>query len=167
MVISKGSYGHGQFKNVLPYPVQIPYLPVRGRKLPRFMGCCIGPRMEICGISGLPIPIVPRLQQSNGNIKRKLRHGEFKNVLPYPVQIPYLPVRGRKLPRFMGCCIGPRMEICGISGLPIPIVPRLQQSNGNIKRKLRAWRVQKCITLVREDTVLTSEVPQITPFHRG
>ena len=94
-------------------------------------------------------------------------HGEFKNVLPYSVHIPYLPVRGRKVPRFIRGSIGPRMEICGNSGLPILMVPRLHQSNGNMKRNILAWRVQKCITLVGTDTVLTSAVPESTPFHGG
>ena len=56
------------------------------------------------------------------------------------------------------------MEICGILGLPIPIVPRLHQSNSYVNRKLRAWRVQKCIPLVGADTVLTSAGPQIPRF---
>ena len=81
------------------------------------------------------------------------------------MQIPYLPVRGRKVPRFMGGSIGSRVEIRGTSGLPIPMVPRLHQSHGNIKRKLRAWRVQKCITLVGAYTVLTRAGPQISLFH--
>ena len=68
---------------------------------------------------------------------------------------------------FLGGCIGPRMEICGISGVPIPMVPRLHQSNGHMKRKLRAWRVEKCISLVGADTVLTSAGPQTTPCHGG
>ena len=38
MVISKGSYGYGELKNVLPLSFQKQYLPVRGRKLPHFMG---------------------------------------------------------------------------------------------------------------------------------
>ena len=59
------------------------------------------------------------------------------------------------------------MEICGTSGLPIRIVLRLHQSNGYMKRKLQAWRVQKCITLVGADTVLTNAGPQSTPFHGG
>ena len=54
---------------------------------------------------------------------------------------------------FLGGCIGPRMEICGTSGLAIPMVPRLHQSNGHMKRNLQAWRVQKCISLVGADTV--------------
>ena len=91
-------------------------------------------------------------------------HGEFKNVLPQSVQIPYLPLRGSKVPRFMGGSIGPRMEICETSALPIYMISRLHQSNGYIKRKLRAWRVQKCIALVGADTVLTSWGPETTPF---
>ena len=65
----------------------------------------------------------------------------------------------------MGGSIGTGIEICGISDLPILMVPRLHQSNGNIKRKLRAWREQKFITVVGADTVLTSAGPQSTPFH--
>ena len=60
-------------------------------------------------------------------------------------------MRGRKLPRVMGCSTGSTKEICETSGLPIPMVPRLHQCNGYIKRKLRAWRVQKCIALVGAD----------------
>ena len=81
------------------------------------------------------------------------------------MQKQYLPVRGRKLPRFMGGSSKPRMEICETSGPPIPMVPRLHQSNGYIKRKLRVWRAQKCIFLVGAETVPTSAGPQTTPFH--
>ena len=91
-------------------------------------------------------------------------HGEFENVLPQSVQIPYLPLRGSKIPRFMGGSIGPRMEICETSALPIYMISRLHQSNGYIKRNLRAWRVQKCIALVGADTVLTSWGRETTPF---
>ena len=94
-------------------------------------------------------------------------HGEFKNVLPLSVQIPYLPVRGRKLHRFMGISIWFRMEVCGTSALPIFIVPRLHLSNGYIKRKLLAWRVKRCIALVGADTLLTSAWLETTPFHGG
>ena len=92
-------------------------------------------------------------------------HGEFKNVMPLSVQIPYLPVWHSKLPRVMGGSIGSRDKIWENSGLPIPMVPRLQQCNRYIKRKLRAFRVQKCIALVCKDTVLTSAGPQTTPRH--
>ena len=94
-------------------------------------------------------------------------HGESKNVLPKSVQTPYLPLRGSKVPRFMGGSIGPRMEICENLALPIPMVQRLHQSNGYIKRKLRAWRVENCIALVGAHTVLTTAWKQSTPFHGG
>ena len=76
-------------------------------------------------------------------------------------------MRGRKLPGVMGCSIGSRMERCGSSSLPIPMVPCLHHRNGYIKRKLRAWRVQICIALVGAYTVLISAWPQTTPCHGG
>ena len=66
-----------------------------------------------------------------------------------------------------GGSTGSTKEICETSGLPIPVVPRLHQCNGYIKRKLRAWRVQKCIALVYADTALTSAGPQTTPCNGG
>ena len=81
------------------------------------------------------------------------------------MQTPYLPLSGSKVPRFIGGSIRPRMEICEISALPIPMVPRLHQSNGYIKRKLRAWRVQNGIVLFGADTVLTTAWKKSTPFH--
>ena len=95
------------------------------------------------------------------------RYGELKNVLLCLVQKPYLPVRDRKLPRFIGGSIGSRMEIFEISGLPILMVPRLHQSNGYMERKLWEWRAQKCIALVGAETVLTSAGPKTTPFLGG
>ena len=83
------------------------------------------------------------------------------------MQIPYLPVRVRKLPNFMGVSIGPRMEICENSGLPIPMVAHLHQSNRYIKRNLGEWRAQKCNAIVGAETVLTSARPKTTPFHGG
>ena len=46
MIIPKGSYGHGEFKNVLPQLVQISYLSLRGRNVPRFMGVVQGPEWK-------------------------------------------------------------------------------------------------------------------------
>ena len=77
------------------------------------------------------------------------------------------PVRGRKLPRVMGGSTGSTKEICETSGLPIPMVPRLNQCKSYIKRKLRAWIVQKCIVLVGADVALTSAGPQTTPCQGG
>ena len=59
------------------------------------------------------------------------------------------------------------MEICESSGRRIPMIPRLHQTNGYIKRNLGEWRAQKCNAIVGSDTVLTSEGPQTTPFHGG
>ena len=67
----------------------------------------------------------------------------------------------------MGGSIGSRMEISKTSGLPIPMVPHLHQSNGYFKRKLQVWTAKKCIALVGVETVLTSAGLQTTPFHGG
>ena len=83
-------------------------------------------------------------------------HGESKMYCP-----------SRKVPSFMGGSIGPRMEICETSALPIPMVRRWHQSNGYTKRKLLAWRVHKYIVLVGAHTVLTTAWKQSTPFHGG
>ena len=125
MVISKGSYGHGEFKNVLPQSVQIPYLSLRGSKVPRFMVGSIGPRMEICETSVLPIPMVPRFHQSNGYIKRKLRAWRVRKCITIVgVDIVLITAWPQSTP-FHGGSIGPRMEICETSALPILMVPRL------------------------------------------
>ena len=147
--------------------MQIPYLPVWGRKVLRFMGGSIGPRMEICRISGLPIIMVPRLHQSNGYMKRKLRGWRVQKCITLVGADTVLTSAGQQSTPFYGGSIGPRMEICGISGLPILMVPRLHQRNSYMKRKLRAWRVQKCITLINAHTVLTSAGPKIAPFDGG
>ena len=63
--------------------------------------------------------------------------------------------------------IGQGMEIFETSVLPIPMVQRLHQSDGYIKKKLRVWRAKKYIALVGEETVITSAGPQTTPFHDG
>ena len=147
--------------------MKIPYLPVRGHKLHRFTGGSIGPRMEICGISGLPIPMVPRLYQSNGYIKRKLRTWRFQKCITLVNADTVLTSAWPQTAPFRGCSIWPRIEIFGTSALPIPMVPRLHQSNGYIKIKLRAWRFQKCIALVGADTVLTGAWLRTTPFQGG
>ena len=55
------------------------------------------------------------------------------------------------------------MEICGIPGLPLAMVPCLNQSNVYIKRKVWALRVQKCIPLVGAKTSHTCGGLQTTP----
>ena len=73
MIVSKGSYGCGEHKNVISSSVQKPYVRLRARKLPNVMHRRIWPTLEICGSSGPPIPKVPCLHQINVYIKRKLR----------------------------------------------------------------------------------------------
>ena len=144
--------------------MQIPSLPLRGSKVHRFMGDSIGHRMEICEISALPIPMVPRLHQSNGYIKRKLRAWRVQKCIALVGADTVLTTAWKESTPFHGG-IGPRVQICGNSGLHIPMVTRLHQSNGYMKRKQRTWRVQKCIALVGAHTVLTSSGPETTPFH--
>ena len=62
-------------------------------------------------------------------------------------------------------CIGPILQICRNSGLPIAMIPCLHQSHDYIKRKLRVWRAQKCNFLVGAKTVPTGTGLQTTPFH--
>ena len=196
------------------------------------MGGCIGSRIEICGTSGIPIPMVLRLHQSNGFLKRKPRvwrvqkcfalvgadtvltsawlqttpchegyyrvqNGNMRNFGPInPRGTAFAPKQWlyqkkatdmdsskmyctsrcrcrtyqcvpAKYPMSWVGSIGSRMEICGISGISILMLPCLHQSNGYIKRKLRAWRVQKCNAIVGTNTVLTSAWPLSTPCHWG
>ena len=121
--------------------------------------------MEICGSLGLPIFMVTRLNQNNGDMKRKLRAWRVQKCIALVSGYTVLTSARAQSTTFYGRKYRAHNEICGNSGLPILMVQRLHQSNGNIKRKILAWRVQKCITLVGADTVLTSAEPQSTPFH--
>ena len=105
--------------------------------------------MEICGNSGLPIPMVPHFHQSNGYMKSKLRAWRVQKCIA--------------LVGVMLGNIGSRKEICETSGRKVPMVPCLNQSNDYMKRKLREWRVQKSSAIVGADTVLTSVGLQTTP----
>ena len=141
-------------------------IPVREHKLPCFKWDSKGPRMEICEISGLLIPMVPHLHQSNGYIKRKLHVWRAQKFNALVSAQTILTSAGPQTTPFHGS-IGPRMEICETSGLPISMVPHLHQSNGYIKRKLRVRRSPKCKALLGAQTILTSAGPQTTPFHVG
>ena len=76
---------------------------------------------------------------------------------------PLLPVRAVKLPHYKSVGTGPRTGTCVNWGGPIAIVPCLHQCNIYIKRKLRIWRVQKCIPVVSAKTPLTCADRQTTP----
>ena len=121
--------------------------------------------MEICETSALPIPMAPRLHQTNGYLKRKLWAWRSQTCIALVCAETVLTTVWKQSIPYHGGTIMPRMEICETSALAIPIVPRLHQSNGYIKRKLRAWRVQKCIALVGADSVLTTSWKQSTPLH--
>ena len=99
-------------------------------------------------------------------MKRKLRAWRVQKCIAV-VDADTVLIRGGKLSCAMGGNIGSTKEICDPSSLPIPMVARLHQCNGYIKRKLRAWKVQKCIALVGADTVVTSAGTQTNPSYGG
>ena len=139
---------------------------MRCRKLSRVMGGSTGSTKEICETSGLPIPIVPRLHQCYAYMKRKLRAWRVQKCIAV-VDADTVLVPGGKLSRAIGGNVRSTKEICDSLSLPILMVTRLHQCNGYIKRKLRAWKVQKCIALVGSDTVLTSAGSQTATCHVG
>ena len=58
-----------------------------------------------------------------------LMHAEPKNAIPALVQKVHFAVRACKVTVFMQRRIGPTVQMCGNSGLPLPMVPCLHQSN--------------------------------------
>ena len=68
-----------------------------------------------------------------------------------------------KVPGLEGGGIGPRTESCLNWDGPITMVPCLHQGNIYTNRKLRAWRDQKCISLVVAITPLICAGRQNTP----
>ena len=110
--------------------------------------------------------MVPRLHQSNGYIKRKLRVWKAQKCVALGgpkfriFQFPTL-----YCPPWNGVVCGP--ALASTVSAPIPMVPRLHQSNGYIKRKLRVWKAHKCIALVGAETVLTSAVRKLHRFMGG
>ena len=69
---SKGRFRDAEHKNIILGSVQNGYKLLRCFKSPAFMYRHIGPTMQTYEISGLPIAMVPCLNQSNIHIKRKL-----------------------------------------------------------------------------------------------
>ena len=107
--------------------------------------------------------MVPCLHQGNIYIKRKLRVWTDQKCIPLVGSQTPLTMRAVKLPHLKGGSIGPRTETCGNWGGPIAMVPCLHQDNIHIKNKLRVWRDQKCISLLRAKTPLTCAGHQTTP----
>ena len=79
------------------------------------------------------------------------------------MQKPHLPLLAVKVPGLKGGVIGPRRETCVYWGGPTAMVPCFHHGNIDIKRKLRVWRVRKCIFLVGANTTLTCTDRQSTP----
>ena len=84
---------------------------------------------------------------------------------PCSVQKAHIAVQACKEPCFMQHCIGPTVQICGNSGLPIPMVPCLHQCNVYIKSKLRICRADKCNPCFGAKRPLRITGLQRTRFH--
>ena len=123
--------------------------------------------MEVCETSSLQTAMVPRLHQSNGYFKRKLRVWRARKCNALDGAETPLTFAGSQTTPFHWESIGPKIETWKTSGLPTAMVPRLHQSNDYIKRKLRVWRARKCNALVSAETPLTCAGSQTTPFHGG
>ena len=118
--------------------------------------------MEICGNSGLPFAMISCLHLSNVYIKRKLRVLRVHKFIPlYGVKTALTRAGLQTTPSDVRWY---RPEN-GNLGLPFAMVPCLHQSSLYIQRKLRVWRVQKCITLVGANTALTCAGLQTNPSH--
>ena len=73
-----------------------------------------------------------RLHQSNGNIKSKIRVWRFEKCVALVGAETVLTSVGPQTTPFMGGSIGPRMEICETSGVPIGMVPHFHKRNVHI-----------------------------------
>ena len=128
---------------------------MRAVKLPSLDSCRIGPRPESCEIRTDLSPWYRACTKEIFIPKGRYGDGENRNLLRLSVQQTDLPVRAVKIPHLEGGGIGPRTESCVNWDGPIAMVPCLQKGNLYTKRKLRAWRDQKCILLVGAITPLT------------
>ena len=122
-----------------------------------------GQTIEIFKISGLPIDMVPCLHQCNAyNVKRlRVWRAQKCNFLISAKTEPT--IVGQQTTPCLAAPYGQGIEIFKISGLPIDMVPCLNQCNVYIKRKLRVWRAQICDFLVSAKTAPTRTSQQTTP----
>ena len=126
-------------------------------------GGIIGPRTRSCLNCDGPIAMVPFLHQGNINIKRKLRAWRDQKCIPLVRAITPLTCTGRQSTPSRERRFRPRTESYLIWDGPIAMVLCLHQGNIYTKRKLRAWRDQKCIPLVGAITPLICLGRQNTP----
>ena len=95
------------------------------------------------------------LHQGNIYSKRKLRAWRDQKCIPLVGAITPLTCAGRQNTPSRGRWFGPRTESCLNWDGSIAMVRCLHQGNIYTKRKLRAWRDQKCIPLVGAKIQLT------------
>ena len=136
---------------------------MRAVKIPRLEGGSIGPRTESCINLDGPISMVPCLHQGNIYTKRKQRVWRDQKCIPLLGAITPLTCAGRQSNPSRGRQDRAQNGKFGKLGRPMAMVPCLHKGNIYTKRKLRVWRVQKCIPLVGAITPLTCAVRQSTP----
>ena len=116
------------------------------------------------GNSGLLFAVVPCLHQSNVLIKRKLWVWKGQKCIPLVSTKTALTCAGlQTTPSHVRQNRAENGKFV-TSGIPFTMVPCLQQSNVQIKWKLRVWRVEKCIPRVCAKTTLNCVGPQTTPL---
>ena len=111
--------------------------------------------------------MVPFLHQGYAQITRKLWVWRAQKCIPLVGTETPLTCAGWQTTPLMEEVIVPRTETCMNWGGPIAMVPCLHQKNVYIKRKLRVWREQEYIPLVRAENPLTCASWQTTPSHGG
>ena len=107
--------------------------------------------------------MVPCLHQGNIYNKQNYGYGETRNVFPYSVQKPFLPVRAVKVPHVKGVGVRPRTQTCVNWSGRITMVLCLYQGSIYIKRKVRVRRDKKCILLLGAQIPLTCVGRQTIP----
>ena len=105
-------------KKVNPALVQKEHLPARSCKLLRLVQRRVGPAVEICAHSELPVARYKGCTNARCIWKGSLGEGEPKYVNLALVEKTHLPVRGCKLLRLMQRRVVPPVEICTHSELP-------------------------------------------------
>ena len=134
-------------------------------KIPGFMQRRIGPTVQTCLKSGLPLTMIPWLHQCILWSKWSYGNGEQKNVILDSVQKAHFAVRVSKISGFMQRRIRPTVYISWNLGLILTMLPWLHQCILYIKRKLREWGTQKCNPWFGTKSPLRSTGLQNTRFH--
>ena len=105
------SYGHEEFKNANPFPVQKAHKAVRAGQYLHPMQHSIVPSMEIRAHSRLILARYKGCTNARWILSRSYGHEEFKNANPFSVQKAYKAVRAGQYLHPMQRSIVPSMEI--------------------------------------------------------